>query len=129
MIRDLPLVMPRCARCGRTVERIEWGRDIYRDVMVATVFCHGEREQAVLTHCDVFNADAIRVGEAFRPAISLPGDGGLERASRDLRGGAVGAGGGNHGAQQAGAGEGRSGGHAGDRGRAGGGTRGVAQLG
>ena len=128
-MRDLPLQTVWCARCRRPVERIDWQHELARDVLVATVFCHGEREQAELTHYDVVDADAIRVGEAFRPAICLPGDGGLERASRDLRDGARGAEGGNHGAQQAGAGEGRSGRDAGDCGGARGRTLGAAQLG
>lgn len=48
--------LPRCARCGISVERLEQRVDAVADGRVVTVECHGDREVCVVRDADLQDA-------------------------------------------------------------------------
>lgn len=64
--------VPICAVCNKPVERMEsmydiaWARKRFR------VYCHGQTEEAVLNDEDIWNADSIRMGQAFIDKLQQP---------------------------------------------------------
>src|SRR5262245_63505652 len=49
----LLLALPRCARCGVDVERLEQHDDAVADGRVVTVECHGDIEVCIVRHADL----------------------------------------------------------------------------
>jgi hypothetical protein len=71
------LPMPRCAVCGRTVDRVTTlPRTGLRTTYI--VECHGETEEVTLEDRDVLDAASITVGETFTASAKrrLTADGG-----------------------------------------------------
>jgi hypothetical protein len=64
-------LFPRCAVCGRPVEKLAWTADpVDRDVMVFTAWCHGAEEA-----CEIPRAQALQgiAGDvAFQLQAALP---------------------------------------------------------
>jgi hypothetical protein len=57
---------PWCNRCQDYVDSVSGFHDVHQDTMKITVYCHGEREVAVLNVFEFLWADEIRFGEAFK---------------------------------------------------------------
>lgn len=67
--------LPTCAKCNRSVERLESVADPMGGRLVFRVFCHGEVEETVLTQfllMQLRSEDQIRSGVAFRDKAALP---------------------------------------------------------
>lgn len=60
-LHDVPL----CAVCNKPVERMDSEYDINTYQKRFRVYCHGQVEEATLSDMDIWNADSIRMGEAF----------------------------------------------------------------
>jgi len=67
-LHDVPL----CAICNKPVERMESLYDINKYQKVFRVFCHGQMEEAFLNDMDIWNADSIRMGQAFVDKLPQP---------------------------------------------------------
>ena len=59
------LLKPWCAVCDKPVERLRWCNDVRRNIVIATVYCHGERESCELNEQQVV-AHNIEPGLAFK---------------------------------------------------------------
>lgn len=57
--------VPLCAVCNKPVERMESQYDINNCQKRFRVYCHGQTEDAFLSDMDIWNADSIRMGQAF----------------------------------------------------------------
>jgi hypothetical protein len=57
--------LPLCAVCNKSVERMESQYDINNYQKRFRVYCHGQTEEAFLNDMDIWNADSIRMGQAF----------------------------------------------------------------
>jgi hypothetical protein len=64
--------VPLCAICNKPVERMESLYDINKYQKVFRVFCHGQIEEVLLSDMDIWNADSIRMGQAFIDKLSQP---------------------------------------------------------
>jgi len=60
-LHDVPL----CAICNKPVERADSMYDINNYKKRFRVYCHGQMEEAFLNDMDIWNADSIRMGQAF----------------------------------------------------------------
>ena len=67
-LHDVPL----CAVCNKPVERMESIYDISQYQKRFRVFCHGQMEEAFLSDMDVWNADSIRMIQAFVDKLPQP---------------------------------------------------------
>jgi hypothetical protein len=67
-LHDVPL----CAVCNKPVERMESTYDINTYRKRFRVYCHGQMEDATLNDMDIWNADSIRMGEAFIDTLPQP---------------------------------------------------------
>lgn len=65
----LLLELPRCARCGISVERLEQRADGVADGRVVTVECHGDREVSLVRDADL--RDALPGSFRYLLAFSL----------------------------------------------------------
>lgn len=63
--------LPRCARCGCEVERVEFDEDAAFDRLIITACCHGERERVVLGGEDLRGSIDLAPGVAFREPLRL----------------------------------------------------------
>jgi hypothetical protein len=57
--------VPMCAVCNKPVERMDSMYDINTYQKRFRVYCHGQVEEAYLNDMDIWNADSIRMGQAF----------------------------------------------------------------
>ena len=64
--------LPLCAVCNKPVERMESEYDINNYQKRFRVYCHGQTEEAFLNDMDIWNADSIRMGQAFIDTLSQP---------------------------------------------------------
>ena len=64
--------VPLCAICNKPVERMESLYDINKYQKVFRVFCHGQIEEVLLSDMDIWNADSIRMGQAFVDKLPQP---------------------------------------------------------
>jgi hypothetical protein len=64
--------VPLCAVCNKPVERMESLYDINKYQKVFRVFCHGQIEEVLLSDMDIWNADSIRMGQAFIDKLPQP---------------------------------------------------------
>jgi hypothetical protein len=67
-LHDLPI----CAVCNKPVDRMESTYDINHYQKRFRVYCHGQAEEAFLSDMDIWNADSIRVGQAFIDKLAQP---------------------------------------------------------
>ena len=67
-LHDVPL----CAVCNKPVERMESMYDINTYRKRFRVYCHGQMEEATLNDMDIWNADSIRMGQAFVDTLAQP---------------------------------------------------------
>jgi len=67
-LHDVPL----CAVCNKPVERMDSMYDINAYQKRFRVYCHGQFEEAHLNDMDIWNADSIRMGEAFIDKLPQP---------------------------------------------------------
>ena len=67
-LHDVPL----CAICNKPVERMESEYDINQYQKRFRVYCHGQMEEAFLNDMDIWNADSIRMGQAFVDRLPQP---------------------------------------------------------
>lgn len=67
-LHDVPL----CAICNKPVERMESTYDINQYQKRFRVYCHGQMEEAFLNDMDIWNADSIRMGQAFVDKLPQP---------------------------------------------------------
>ncbi len=67
-LHDVPL----CAICNKPVERMESTYDINHYQKRFRVYCHGQMEEAFLNDMDIWNADSIRMGQAFVDKLPQP---------------------------------------------------------
>ena len=64
--------VPLCAVCNKPVERMESQYDINLYQKRFLVYCHGQVEEALLSDMDIWNADSIRMGQAFIDTLPQP---------------------------------------------------------
>lgn len=64
--------LPLCAVCNKPVERMESMYDINTCQKRFRVYCHGQMEEATLNDMDIWNADSIRMGQAFIDTLPQP---------------------------------------------------------
>ena len=64
--------VPLCAVCNTPVERMESEYDINTYQKRFRVYCHGDVEDATLNDMDIWNADSIRMGQAFVDKLPQP---------------------------------------------------------
>lgn len=64
--------LPLCAVCNKPVERMESEYDINNYQKRFRVYCHGQTEEAFLNDMDIWNADSIRMGQAFIDTLPQP---------------------------------------------------------
>ena len=64
--------VPLCAVCNKPVERMESMYDINNYQKRFRVYCHGQTEEAFLNDMDIWNADSIRMGQAFIDTLPQP---------------------------------------------------------
>ena len=64
--------VPLCAICNKPVERMESIYDISQYQKRFRVYCHGQMEEAFLSDIDVWNADSIRMIQAFVDKLPQP---------------------------------------------------------
>ena len=64
--------VPLCAVCNKPVERMDSMYDINNYQRRFRVYCHGQTEEAFLNDMDIWNADSIRMGQAFIDTLSQP---------------------------------------------------------
>lgn len=67
-LHDVPL----CAVCNKPVERMDSEYDINTYQKRFRVYCHGQMEEALLNDMDIWNADSIRMGQAFVNTLPQP---------------------------------------------------------
>lgn len=67
-LHDVPL----CAICNTPVERMESEYDINTYQKRFRVYCHGQTEDATLDDMTIWNADSIRMGQAFVDKLPQP---------------------------------------------------------
>ena len=67
-LHDVPL----CAVCNKPVERMDSQYDINTYQKRFRVYCHGKMEEALLSDMDIWNADSIRMGQAFVDTLEQP---------------------------------------------------------
>jgi hypothetical protein len=64
--------LPLCAVCNKPVERMESKYDINNYQKWFRFYCHGQTEEAFLNDMDIWNADSIRMGQAFVDKLPQP---------------------------------------------------------
>ena len=64
--------VPLCAVCNKPVERMDSEYDINAYQKRFRVYCHGQVEEAFLSDMDIWNADSIRMGQAFVDTLVQP---------------------------------------------------------
>ena len=64
--------LPLCAVCNKPVERMESEYDINNYQRRFRVYCHGQTEDAFLNDMNIWNADSIRMGQAFIDTLPQP---------------------------------------------------------
>lgn len=64
--------LPLCAVCNKPVEHMESEYDINNYQKRFRVYCHGQTEEAFLNDMDIWNADSIRMGQAFIDTLPQP---------------------------------------------------------
>lgn len=64
--------VPLCAVCNKPVERMDSMYDINNYQKRFRVYCHGQTEEAFLNDMDIWNADSIRMGQAFIDTLPQP---------------------------------------------------------
>jgi len=64
--------VPMCAVCNKRVDRMESEYDINTYQKRFRVYCHGQMEEAFLNDMDIWNADSIRMGQAFIDKLPQP---------------------------------------------------------
>ena len=64
--------LPLCAVCNKPVERMDSEYDINTCQKRFRVYCHGQTEDAFLNDMDIWNADSIRMGQAFIDTLPQP---------------------------------------------------------
>jgi hypothetical protein len=64
--------VPMCAVCNKRVERMESEYDINHYQKWFRVYCHGQTEDAFLSDMDIWDADSIRMGQAFIDKLPQP---------------------------------------------------------
>ena len=64
--------VPLCAVCNKPVERMDSEYDINTYQKRFRVYCHGQVEEALLSDMDIWNADSIRMGQAFVDTLVQP---------------------------------------------------------
>jgi len=64
--------VPMCAVCNKRVDRMESEYDINTYQKRFCVYCHGQTEEAFLSDMDIWNADSIRMGQAFVDKLPQP---------------------------------------------------------
>ena len=64
--------LPICAVCNTPVERMESMYDINNYQKRFIVYCHGQTEEAFLSDMDIWDADSIRMGQAFIDKLKQP---------------------------------------------------------
>ena len=64
--------VPLCAICNKSVERMESEYDINSYQKRFRVYCHGDVEEALLSDMDIWNADSVRMGQAFVDKLPQP---------------------------------------------------------
>ena len=64
--------VPLCAVCNKPVERMESMYDMNNYQKRFRVYCHGQTEDAFLNDMDIWNADSIRMGQAFIDTLPQP---------------------------------------------------------
>ena len=64
--------LPLCAVCNKPVERMESEYDMNANQKRFRVYCHGQTEEAFLNDMDIWNADSIRMGQAFMDKLPQP---------------------------------------------------------
>ena len=64
--------VPLCAVCNKPVERMESMYDMNNYQKRFRVYCHGQTEEAFLNDMDIWNADSIRMGQAFIDTLPQP---------------------------------------------------------
>lgn len=67
-LHDVPL----CAICNKPVERMESEYDINQYQKRFRVYCHGQTEDATLDDMDIWDANSIRMGQAFVDKLPQP---------------------------------------------------------
>jgi len=67
-LHDVPL----CAVCNKPVERMESLYDINSYQKRFRVYCHGQMEEALLSDMVIWDADSIRMGQAFIDKLPQP---------------------------------------------------------
>jgi len=68
VLHDVPL----CAVCNKPVERMESMYDINSYQKRFRVYCHGQMEEALLSDMVIWDADSIRMGQAFIDKLPQP---------------------------------------------------------
>ena len=64
--------VPICAVCNKPVERMDSMYDMNNYQKRFRVYCHGQTEEAFLNDMDIWNADIIRMGQAFIDTLPQP---------------------------------------------------------
>jgi hypothetical protein len=64
--------LPICAVCNTPVERMESMYDMNTNQKRFRVYCHGQTEEAFLSDMDIWDADSIRMGQAFVDKLPQP---------------------------------------------------------
>lgn len=64
--------VPLCAVCNKPVERMDSMYDFNAYQKRFRVYCHGQTEEAFLNDMDIWNADSIRMGQAFIDTLPQP---------------------------------------------------------
>jgi len=64
--------VPICAVCNKRVDRMESEYDINTYQKRFRVYCHGQTEEAFLSDMDIWDADSIRMGQAFIDKLPQP---------------------------------------------------------
>jgi hypothetical protein len=64
--------VPMCAVCNKRVDRMESEYDSNNYQKRFRVYCHGQTEDAFLSDMDIWDADSIRMGQAFIDKLPQP---------------------------------------------------------
>ena len=64
--------VPMCAVCNKRVDRMESEYDINAYQKRFRVYCHGQTEDATLDDMTIWDADSIRMGQAFIDKLPQP---------------------------------------------------------
>jgi len=67
---DVSPLMPRCFVCNKMVEMLQCFRDAKTCATVFVAYCHGKRQEAIVTDEDFHDRIRLGAGIAFMPPVA-----------------------------------------------------------